>query len=264
MKLALIQLAVGQDKKDNIARARDMLLRARDGGADMAILPEMFCIAYSLDLFEPASEPLMGDCCAMLSESAKETGMTIVGGSFPEREAGRIYNTCTVFDGTGELIGAYRKAHMFDVFLPDFKFTESSVLSCGNKSPLIFDSPIKTGVAICFDIRFPEFGRRIMEAGADLYALPAAFAQKTGVKHWELLLRARALDNQMFVAGVAPAASKNSYGHTMLASPDGAVMYCAGEDEGLSVIDLPMSLLDEARNSIPIKTARRSELYTRE
>lgn len=261
MKIALCQLRVSDNKPDNISRVREMLLEAADLGAEIAVLPEMFCIAYSLRLFPDAAEPINGDCFLMLSDCAKKTGMTIIGGSIPEFDNGRIYNTCMVFGSDGTLIGTYRKAHLFDVHIADFKFIESDVISPGNTPPLIFDSPIKTGVSICFDIRFPELARYIMHSGADLFALPAAFSQKTGPRHWELLLRARALDNQMFVAGVAPASSKSSYGHSMLCSPDGQVLCDAGENESLMVCELPLDMLSEARASIPVRHAMRPNIY---
>lgn len=264
IRIGLCQLLVGDNKADNIARARLQLLRAADAGASMAILPEMFSIVYRAELFAPAADSLPdGDSFAMLSETAKETGMTIIGGSVPEYRDGRVYNTCACFAGDGSLLGTYSKAHLFDVDVPGkFRFFESEVIAPGDRLPLVLNNaPVKTGVGICFDIRFPEWGRFIMEAGADLYALPAAFACNTGPRHWELLLRARALDNQLFVAGVAPAHTPHSYGHSMLATPDGKVQHDCGEQEGVFVVPLDMGLLEEMRGSIPVKANRRTDLY---
>lgn len=262
MKLALCQLRVGSDKTANINAARAMLKKAKSQGADMAILPEMFCINYVPSDFLAASESIpCGDACTMLKETAAELSMTVIGGTMPERCSGKLFNTSVCFNEKGEFLGKYRKAHLFDVDIDGFRFMESDTISCGNEKPLIIDSPIKTAVEICFDIRFPEWSRIAMNAGADLIALPAAFSVKTGPKHWQLLLRARAVDNQCFVAGVAPATSKCSYGHSMLVSPSGDVLCDLGEGERIEVLELPLDELKKIRSSIPIKTARRVDLY---
>jgi omega-amidase len=260
MKIALCQMKVTRDKADNIGRARDMLLLAGQKGADIAILPEMFCILYDPKLFDSAAEPCPGgECFDMLSLAAESAGMTVIGGSVPERDGGRIYNTCMCFGPDGKYLGKYRKAHLFDVDLPGYRFYESETVSPGNERPLMLEQPLRTGVAICFDVRFPEWMRFMFEAGADLIALPAAFSARTGPRHWELLLRARALDNQCFVAGVSP--SKNSYGHSMIVSPDGMVVVSAGDDPALIVQEIDMDEISRLRGSIPIKKCRRRDLY---
>ncbi|MDL2257899.1 carbon-nitrogen hydrolase family protein [Eubacteriales bacterium OttesenSCG-928-K08] len=264
MKLALCQLDVTPDKQENIRRAYDMLLRAADCGAQMAILPEMFSIAYVARLFDGAAEACPdGECGNMLSKAAKQTGMFIIGGSIPERENnGRIFNTSMSFGPDGSFLGKYRKAHLFDVDVPGaFRFMESDAIAQGDEYPLVLDAPLKTGVNICFDIRFPEWARLVMQSGCDLLALPAAFSRNTGPRHWELLLRARALDNQLFVAAVSPAQSKSAYGHSMLVSPDGTVLLDCGEEECVRVVELDPTLLSEMRQSIPVQTARRLDLY---
>lgn len=263
MKVALCQLHVTDDKQDNLLRAKKMLLRAADGGAELAILPEMFCIAYVPALFSGAAEPCPeGPSGQMLSAVAKETGMFIVGGSVPEQCDGKLYNTSMAFGPGGGLLGKYRKAHLFDVDVPGkFRFMESETIAPGGGYPLMLNAPLKTGVAICFDIRFPEWARLAMQQGADLLALPAAFSRNTGPRHWELLLRARALDNQLFVAAVSPAQSKSAYGHSMLVSPDGVVLHDCGEEESLAIVDADPALLEEMRTSIPVRANRRMDLY---
>lgn len=262
MKIALCQPAVTENKIHNIANARKLLESAAKGGADIAILPEMFCINYVPEQFLAASESVPdGESCKMLEDAARTLKMTVIGGSVPELYDGKIYNTSVVFSDKGTLLGFYRKAHLFDVDIDGFRFMESDTVNKGDGRPLVIDSPIKTGISICFDIRFPEWSRIMMNAGVDLIALPAAFSVKTGPKHWELLLRARALDNQCFVAGVAPASSKCSYGHSMICSPDGEVMCDLGTEENMKVVELPMDELERMRNSIPIRTARRTDLY---
>ena len=265
MKLAVCQLAVGENKADNLRRAEAMLLEAKAQGAETAILPEMFNIAYRAALFAPSAEPCPGgESFQMLSAVAKRTGLFIVGGSVPELEDGKVYNTSLVFASDGALLGKYRKAHLFDVNVPkvNYSFRESDTIARPENYPLVVDGPWRTAVSICFDIRFPEWARYAMDQGADLLALPAAFARTTGPRHWELLIRARALDNQMFVAGVQPAQSQYAYGHSVVATPDGAVLLNAGKDESLTVLDLDESTLTELRESIPVKESRRKDLYT--
>lgn len=264
MKLALCQLRVTENKADNVSRARSMLFRAADKGAKMAVLPEMFNIAYVASLFRDAAEPCPdGDTSIMLSEAARETGMYIIGGSIPELENGRVYNTSLSYSNTGEFLGKYRKAHLFDIDVPGvYRFMESDAVTPGDNYPLLLpDAPMRTSVMICFDIRFPEWARLAMQDDADLIALPAAFSRATGPRHWELLLRARALDNQLFVAGVAPAQSQTSHGHSMLTTPDGKVLADCGTEERIEVIDIDPALLQDMRSSIPVRTARRTDLY---
>lgn len=264
MKIALCQLSVSDQRADNISRAKTMLIRAAEQKAELAILPEMFSIAYDTRLFAAASEPCPnGESGSMLSKTAKETGMFIIGGSVPEIDDNKIYNTSMVFGPDGGFLGKYRKSHLFDVDIPGkFRFKESDVITRGENYPLMVDTPLKTAVAICFDIRFPEWSRLMMQQDADVIALPAAFSNNTGPRHWELLQRARALDNQVFVAAVSPAHSKSAWGHSMLVSPDGVVLHDCGTDECVEVLDADPSLLEEMRYSIPVKSSRRIDLYT--
>ena len=253
MKIALCQLSVTEDKTKNIKRACDMLHEAKALGAEMAVLPEMFCIKYRTELFCGAAEEIPGgEAYKMLKDTSEKLNMAIVGGSVPERDGERLYNTCMCFAKNGELAGIYRKAHLFDVDFEGLRFMESDTFSVGENPPLILDEPVKTGVSVCFDIRFPQWAKMICDAGAVLYALPAAFAVKTGKKHWELLLRARAVDNQLFTVGVAPAASSCTYGHSMLVAPDGEVICDLGEDENVYVADIDLTQVEKMRRSIPI------------
>ncbi len=264
MKIALCQLDVTTDYESNIRSARAMLLEAGERGAQIAVLPEMFTMVYSPKRFCAVAEACEGgEAFHMLSQAATRTRMAVVGGTIPEKDGGFIYNTSMCFDQSGEYVGKYRKAHLFDVALPGKRpFRESDALKHGDGYPLYLPQfPIKTGVCVCFDVRFPEWQRFLMKQDIDLLALPAAFSNDTGPRHWELLLRARALDNQCFVAGVSPAHSDFVYGHSMLAAPDGSVVYDCGEKEGVYLVELDFRLLEEMRQSIPVKKLRRLDLY---
>ncbi|MEG1771800.1 MAG: nitrilase-related carbon-nitrogen hydrolase [Clostridia bacterium] len=252
MKIALCQLGVGDNKTLNISRAEAMLDKAGKAGVDMAILPEMFSIRYSLRLFPSASEPLTGDSFNMIKAAAKRNRITVVGGSFLEQNGDKLYNTSVSFNKNGELLGIYRKAHLFDVDFGSFSFMESSVITRGENEPLVFDAELKTGVSICFDIRFPNWINIMRKRGVEFIALPAAFSLATGPTYWELLVRSRALDNQCFFAGVSPAQSKSAYGFSMVAAPDGTVLAKLGADEELLLVDITQEAVYEARKAIPI------------
>lgn len=263
MKLALCQLLPTEDRLANIERARQMLYRAADKGAEMAILPEMFTIPYAAKYFSPAAEPCPGgESFEMLSRVAGETGLFIVGGSIPEKDGNLIYNTNMTFASDGTYLGKYRKSHLFDVDIPGaFSFKESDTITRGNNYPMMVDGPLRMGIMVCFDVRFPEWARIAMDEGADLLAVPAAFSCNTGQRHWELIMRARAVDNQVFMAAVSPAHSEFAYGHSLVITPDGKVLHDCGEDESLAVVELDLDLLQELRNSIPINSARRKDMY---
>ena len=262
MRVALCQPDVTDNIGYNIDNARGFLLRAHDEGADVAILPEMFTIEFNLRKLPAAAQP-EDDSPAidMLRDTAAATGMTIIGGSLPELHGEKIYNTCYTFDGEGTLLGKYRKAHLFDVDIPGMRVTESAAVSPGNGYPLIIDKPMRIGIQICYDIRFPEWSTLIMKENVDLMAVPAVFSSSTGPRHFELLLRCRAVDNLCFVAAAAPAKSRYSYGHSMLISPDGVVLADLGEDEGMCTVELPMEEIALLRSSIPVHKARREDLY---
>ncbi len=264
MKIALCQLDVTTDYKTNLLHARAMLREAGERGAQIALLPEMFTMVYSPKRFCTVAEPCEGgEAFEMLSATAASSHMAVIGGSIPEQDRECIYNTSMCFDKSGEYVGKYRKAHLFDVELPGKRpFRESDAIKHGDGYPLYLPQfPLRTGVCICFDIRFPEWQRFLMMQDIDLLAVPAAFSNYTGPRHWELLLRARALDNQCFAAGVSPAHSDFVYGHSMLVAPDGSVVYDCGDEEGVHVLEMDLKLLEEMRQSIPVKKLRRGDLY---
>ena len=200
MRLAQIQMHVTADKAANLRHAEELLRSVR--GADMAILPEMFCCPYDNSCFRAYGEPAGGAAYQMLSRTAWELGLWLVGGSLPELEAGRVYNTSFVFDPQGACVARHRKMHLFDIDVEGGqRFRESDTLSPGNDVTL-FDTPWgRMGLCICFDLRFEELCRVMALEGARVLLAPAAFNMTTGPAHWELLLRQRAVDNQCFTVG---------------------------------------------------------------
>lgn len=184
MKTALIQMPVVKDKAENLARAAKEIQRAARDGAELAILPEMFCCPYSNASFRANAEEAGGLIHAAMAEAARKAGLWLVAGSMPELADGKIYNTSFVFDSSGHQVAFHRKVHLFDIDVQGGqRFFESETLSAGNRAT-VFDTPFgRLGLCICFDIRFPELARVMALAGAQAMIVPAAFNMTTGPAH---------------------------------------------------------------------------------
>ncbi len=265
-KIALCQMSVLEDKARNEQKACEMLVEAAHQGAWLAILPEMFNCPYELHCFADYAQTAQeSSALRKLAQAARQLGIWVVGGSIPELENGKVYNTSFTFSPDGQIVAKHRKAHLFDVDLPTLSFRESDAITPGQELCIVPKAPVPLGVAVCYDIRFPEWTRMLALSGAKLLALPAAFGQETGRLHWELLLRARAVDNQIFIAGVSPAPvsgmAYQPYGHSMLIDPWGRILAQAGQEETLLVCPLDMDALAQARSNLPVLKHRRPELY---
>lgn len=251
MKVSLIQMSVGENKEQNLARAAEMIKNAR--GADVIMLPEMFCCPYEAARFPEYAEEAGGRVYRALAEMARSSGAYLIGGSMPELDGGRVYNTSFVFDPDGRLAARHRKAHLFDIDVEDGqRFFESETLSAGDE-PTVFNTRFgRFGVCVCFDIRFPEFIRSMR---ADFIFVPAAFNMTTGPLHWELLFRARAVDEQAFTFGCAPARNEKSsyvsYANSIAVSPWGRVIGSAGTGETILTVEAERSEALAVRRQIP-------------
>lgn len=257
MKVSLIQMRVTGDKKRDLAHAEELALNA--AGADIVVLPEMFCCPYDTKAFPLFAEKDDGDIAETLSRIARKTGAYLVGGSFPEADNGHIYNTCLVFAPDGSRIAKHRKAHLFDIDVKGGqRFFESETLSAGD-GPTVFSTPFgDIGVCVCFDIRFPDFISKMR--GVTALIVPAAFNMTTGPLHWELLFRARAVDFQMFAFGCAPArdgeAGYVSYANSIAVDPWGRVIARAGENETALTVEADTEEPHRAREQIPVGNGR--------
>lgn len=255
--IALIQSLVSESIKNNLENIKDKVSRAAFADAKLVILPEMFCCPYNNASFKANCEEKGGKIYSALSQMAKENEVFLVGGSIPEKDEEKIYNTCFVFNDEGDCIGRHRKVHLFDVDIKNGQFfKESDTFAAGNGITVI-DTPFaKIGVCICFDIRFPEMFKDMVSCGADIVAVPAAFNMTTGPLHWQLLNRARAVDNQVYMLSCAPARSDRggyvSYAHSMAVDPWGNVIADAGTDENVCIVELDASLPSEVRRQIPV------------
>lgn len=266
MRAALIQMPVTADKSENLETACLRLREAKARGADIAVLPEMFCCPYDNACFRSYGEPEGGEVQRALSALAAELELYVVGGSLPELEGDRVYNTSFVYGRKGELLAKHRKAHLFDIDVEGGqRFRESDVLSPGNAVTTFETEFGAMGLCVCFDFRFAELARCMCLRGARCIFVPAAFNMTTGPAHWELLFRQRAVDNQCFTVGVSPArdetASYVAYGHSIAVDPWGSILCQAGSGEATLYADLNLRRVESVRRQLPILSARRTDLY---
>jgi omega-amidase len=266
MKVAQLQMTVTDDKAANIQRFQDVCRKIQSENVDVVCLPEMFSCPYETTMFPKYAETGEGQTWTAMSEMAAESHQYIIGGSIPELDSGRYYNTCYVFDREGKQIGKHRKMHLFDIDVKGGQqFKESDILSSGNEITVIDTEFGKIGVIICYDIRFPELTRLMGLAGAETIFVPAAFNMTTGPAHWELTFRARALDNQLYFFGTAaaqnPQAGYKSYGHSIMVSPWGEVIEQLGLEEGLMINDTDPDYLKDIRDQLPLLKHRRQDIY---
>lgn len=265
-RLAVVQLHVKKLKADNLNRAQSLVKEAASQGAKVVILPECFNSPYGTGYFAEYAEEIPGESTQVLSETAKECGIYLVGGSIPEKDKGKLFNTCSVFGPDGKLLVKHRKIHLFDIDVPGkIRFQESETLSPGS-SLSMFETPYcKVGVGICYDMRFSELAQIYARKGCQLLVYPGAFNMTTGPAHWELLQRARALDNQVYVATASPArddsASYVAWGHSSVVNPWGEVVTKAGSEETVVYADIDLQYLADVRKQIPITLQRRDDLY---
>lgn len=266
-RLALVQLAVGEDKSTNIAQAVSFIERAKQQQADIIALPECFNSPYGISHFAKYAESIPdGETSVALSEAARRNNVYVIGGTIPEREADKLYNTCTVWSPDGTLIAKHRKMHLFDIDIKGkITFRESDALSPGASLTMFEAKGCKIGIGICYDIRFEEMARLYRNKGCQMLIYPAAFNTTTGPLHWSLLQRSRANDNQLYVACVSPARGSPpgyvAWGHTQLTNPWGEILHELDATEGVVVADIDLKVVDEVRAQIPTFSQRRTDLY---
>ncbi len=267
LTLGLCQINVIDDKNTNLKTAEKFLNNAHEKNVELAVLPEMFNCPYENKKFiEYGEEEENSLTLNTIKNIATDYNIHIIAGSIPEKVENNIFNTCFFFNNKGKIIGKYSKMHLFDVDVKEgIKFKESDTLTAGNKFTLVETKWGKIGLGICYDLRFPEFSRLLTLKGADILIYPGAFNLTTGPSHWETLLKSRALDNQVYSVGVAPALNKNSsyhsYGHSLICSPWGNIINKAEYDEKLIVEKIDLSLISKIRSEIPVLKNRRTDMY---
>ncbi|MEQ8200855.1 MAG: carbon-nitrogen hydrolase family protein [Syntrophomonadaceae bacterium] len=267
LNLAICQMQVTDSKTQNLIHAEAMIKQAALKGAQIVVLPEIFNLPYDTAIMAEQAESCPGETTALLAQSARRNHVTLVGGSIPElADNSKIFNTCFVFDQSGQQIGRYRKIHLFDIDIPGHvSFQESSVFTAGNRLEVIHHPDLSIGVVICYDIRFPELARLLALKGAQILVVPASFNLTTGPAHWELLMRTRAVDNQLYVVAASPArnpeAGYKSWGHSLVADPWGTVLVQAGSGEEILYCQLDLSVIGRVRGELPLLQHRRTDLY---
>ena len=266
LNLALCQMNVIDNKLENLKKASSMISDASKK-VDFVVLPEMFNCPYSNDKFIEYSED-ENDSYTLnkISNLARENNIYILAGSIPEKKEDKLFNTSYLFDKHGEIIAKHRKMHLFDIDVKDkITFKESDVLTAGNDFTLADTEFGKIGIGICYDIRFPELARIMVENGALILFYPGAFNMTTGPAHWQLLFRSRALDNQVYCVGVAPAlnedASYHSYGHSIITNPWGEVLAEADQKEEIILCEIDLDEIKKVREELPLLKNKRKDLY---
>ena len=271
LRVACVQLNASESKADNIERAGLLVARAASTGADLIVLPEKWNGIGPPDFLRANAESLDdGETVEAMRSWARDHKVTIVGGSIPEHREGRdkLSNTSVVFDPDGEIAALYRKIHMFDVEVGGQVYRESESEEPGEEASRITDvEGWKLGLTICYDLRFPELYRILAVEGAEIITVPAAFTLFTGKDHWELLLRARAVENQCYI--VAPNQwgthrdGKASYGRSTIVDPWGVVLAQAPDEDGIIVAELDRTRVDDVRRALPSLANRQPAAYRR-
>ncbi len=260
MRVGCVQMTSRADKAANLATAEALVARAAAQGAAVIVLPEKWKGIGTVADYRALAEPLSGgESVAAMSRWAREHGSVLVGGSITELPAGggKLPNTCFVFDGTGALVAAYRKIHLFDVDAGGVVYRESDSDAAGDEPVLAEVGGLRIGLIICYDVRFPELYRVLALGGAQLV---------TGKDHWEPLLRARAIENQCYVAAAAQTGTvfpdkPAAYGRSLIVDPWGVVLATAGDEETVIVADVDLARLDAIRAALPALRHRRPETY---
>jgi deaminated glutathione amidase len=269
LRVACVQLTSRSDKAANLEKAQQLVARAAATGADVVILPEKWNAIGGPDVLHGAAETLDdGESVQAMAAWARQYGVALVGGSITERREGRekLSNTSIVFDSEGSVVGVYRKIHMFDVDVGGHVYRESDAEEPGDEPVLVDVEGWPTGLTVCYDVRFPELYRILALQGAELVTVPAHFTLYTGKDHWELLLRARAVENQCYIAAAnqwgVHAEGKASYGRTMIVDPWGVVLAQAPDEDAVVSAELDRAHMDRVRRALPSLANRQPAAYT--
>lgn len=266
-KFAACQLLVSDDKNANIENAKKVIDEAASNGANVIALPECFDCPYSNSCFPTYAEEVPdGPASRMLSEAAARNKIYLIGGSIPEREGSKLYNTCQVFGPDGKLLAKHRKIHLFDIDVPGkITFKESDTLTPGDSLTTFDTEYCRIGVGICYDLRFPELAMLYAKRGCQFLVYPGAFNMTTGPAHWELLQRSRAVDNQLYVSMVSPARNPSStyqaWGHSTVVAPWGDIIATTDHNPSVIYADIDLGKVTEMRSSIPVYKQKRKDLY---
>jgi predicted amidohydrolase len=263
-----VQLTSRQDKAANLEAAERLVARAAADGAEIVVLPEKWNGIGSAEVLHGLAEPLEGgESVEAMARWARSLGLTLVGGSITERRDDRekLSNTCVVFGPDGEPTAVYRKIHLFDVEVGGHVYRESEAEEPGEEAVVAEDGDWPIGLSVCYDLRFPELYRILALEGARLVTVPANFTLFTGRDHWHPLLRARAIENQLYVAAAAqvgePVPGRPSYGRSLVVDPWGIVLAQAPDGEAVITAELDAARLEDVRARLPSLASRQPSAY---
>ncbi|MBP7564444.1 MAG: carbon-nitrogen hydrolase family protein [Burkholderiaceae bacterium] len=271
MKVAMIQMVSGTQVEANLARAGALLEQAAAAGARLAVLPEYFCVMGMRDTDKLALAEAWGGggpIQSWLAGRARALGLCIVGGTLPIATGSpdRVCNTTPVYSATGECIARYDKMHLFRYDNGRESYDEARVLQAGD-APTAFDvmgddgQPWRVGLSVCYDLRFPELYRHLSRQGCELLLVPSAFTVPTGRAHWDVLLRARAIENLAWVGAAAQGGhhenGRDTWGHSLVIDPWGEVVACEPQGEAVVLAELSRERLSHCRGQLPALAHRR-------
>lgn len=259
MKTALIQFNAGSDQKENVSHAADLVEQAALMKAELVLLPEVFSFRGNMldaAVLAEALEDIPGKTTGVFQDIARRHGVTIVLGSLIERSAGKPYNTSIVISAQGQITARYRKIHLFDAVIDGKIIREKDLFGAGQEEALFTAGEFSVGLSICYDLRFPDLYRQYANKKAHVLSVPSCFTRTTGEAHWEVLLRARAIENLSYV--LAPnqvgrdARGVLAHGHSMVIDPWGVVVaQASGDKEEIIVAELSMETIKKARAKLP-------------
>jgi predicted amidohydrolase len=268
IRVACVQLTSRNDKAANLEKAERLVVAAAAGGADVVLLPEKWNAIGGVETLHEAAETIEGgESVEAMRGWASRHGITLVGGSITERREGRekLSNTSLVFDPDGELVAVYRKIHLFDVDVGGHRSRESEAEEPGEEPVVARLEGWPIGLTVCYDLRFPELYRILALEGAELVTVPAHFTLYTGKDHWQVLLRARAIENQNYVAAAAQIGEtipgKPSYGRSLIVDPWGLVVAQAPDEETVISAELDRARLLDVRRTLPSLANRVPDAY---
>lgn len=266
-RVAAVQMNSGADVHENLATAARLLARAAADGAVLAVLPENFALMgrHESDKLAVAEAPGNGPIQRFLSSAAREHSMWLLAGTVPLRtaEPSRVAAASLLYDASGACVARYDKIHLFDVEVAAGEsYRESASIAAGAAKPVVARTPAgPLGLSVCYDLRFPELYRALVAQGAELLAVPSAFTENTGQAHWDVLLRARAIENQCYVVAAAQSgdhpSGRRTWGHAMIVDPWGRVLSRVEQGEGLAVAGVPADALKNLRARFPVLEHRR-------
>jgi deaminated glutathione amidase len=267
IRAAAIQMSSTPDKEENLGTAERLIRSAVSSGADLVALPELWSCHGLEEVYKENAERVPGPTTDFLGALARELGIYLLGGSILERDPSstKTHNTSTFFGPDGGMSAVYRKIHLFDVKAPDREYLESGTVSPGTEIVTAKAGFATIGLSVCYDVRFPELYRLLALRGAGVLAVPSAFTLQTGKDHWELLLRARAVENQAYV--VAPAQwgrkadGRWTYGRSIIVDPWGTVLAQCPDRDGFALASLDLDYLHRLREEFPALENRRPEAY---